>query len=646
VVEFFIQQLVNGLSLGSIYALMAIGFTLIFGVLRLLNMAHGELYTLGAYFAFTGIVLAGLSPIIVLPTAILVLSVIALGIERVAFKPLRNAPHFIPLVSTIAVSTILLEAVRLIYGPYMFGFDSFIPHMMFDLGIARINLEQIFILLLSFALMGAVQIFLVRSKWGRAIRAVSQDTVVGGLLGINVDRVIGITFALGSALGGVAGILIGMYFGTLYPGMGFVALVKAFTAAILGGMGSIPGAVLGGILLGVAESLGSAYLPSGFSDAVPFVMLFLVLLLLPGGLTGTSRTVDVGHQHSIIQMGRGLLDRAFGLLPGASPAIEVLRQRSHWLALISLAIMVAVAPSLDDYTIRILLSIVVYALMALGTNLVLGLSGQLSLAHAAFFAIGCYSSAILTRFLGFDFWSAMAVGVVIACTLGFLVSLVTYRVKGYYLALITLAFAELVRIVISHWSGLTGGMMGIRGIPPIILGPWTLDSPLALLYLATAFCVGGLLVYQAITYSAVGRTLIGVRDDEIAARSNGINAQAYKIFAFTVGAAFPAVGGSILAHYYTAITPELASVHNTIQILVIVVIGGLGSAAGAVFGSAVVNLLPELFRGFGDYRLMVYGLMLFLVIVYQPQGMFSIARRLAGSPHGMFTMRHQLARRT
>lgn len=628
--DFFFQQLINGLSLGSIYALMAIGFTLIFGVLRLLNMAHGEVYMLGAYLAYTGIVLAGLSPLVAVPLAIVALFGIAFGIEKVAFRPLRDAPHFIPLVSTIAVSTILLEAVRLIYGPYMFGFDSFLPWMMIDLGIARVSLEQVFILVLSFALMAAVQLFLVGSKWGRAIRAVSQDTVVGGLLGINVDRIIGLTFALGSCLGGIAGILIAMYFGTIFPDMGFVALVKAFTAAILGGMGSIPAAVLGGILLGIAESLGTAYLPSGFSNAVPYVMLFLVLLFLPGGLIGKHRTVDIGHQHGAGQIGRSLLDRILGLVPSLNQATGVLRRNSHWLALFFVAVLVAAAPSLDDYTLRILFSIVVYAMMALGTNLVLGLSGQLSLAHAAFFAIGAYSSALLTRFAGFDFWSAMAIGVVIACTLGFLVSLVTYRVKGYYLALITLAFAELVKIVISHWNGVTGGMMGVRGIPPIMLGPWMLESPLELFYLATSFCVVGIFVYQAVTYSVIGRTLVALRDDEVAARSTGINVQAYKIFAFTVGAAYPAVGGSILAHYYTAITPDLSAMKETVQVLVIVVIGGLGSAAGAVFGSTVVNVLPELFRQFGDYRLLAYGLILFLVIVYQPQGMFSIARRMAG----------------
>jgi branched-chain amino acid transport system permease protein len=619
--DVLLQQLVNGVALGSVYALIAIGFTLIFGVLRLLNMAHGEIYTLGAYLAYAGVVSLSWSPWVALPLAVLAVFILAIGIEKTAFKPLRDAPHFIPLVSTIAVSTILLELIRIAYGPYMFGFESIVPATSFDFGPLRVNLTQGFLLAVSLSATAAVQVFLKYSKWGKAIRAVSQDLVVGRLLGINVDRVIALTFALGSALGAVAGILIAMYVGAMYPDMGFVALVKAFTAAILGGMGSVPGAVLGGFVLGIVEGLGSAYLPSGFSDALPYAVLFFVLLFLPEGLIRAKAAQDVGGHQAIGHLGTGLMERLLGhWREWANPnAIAVA------LALIT----VVVTPLLGEYAQRILFQIALYAFMALGTNLVLGLAGQLSLAHAAFFAIGAYSSAILTTRVGLEFWSGLAVGAVIAFVAGMAVSLVTFRVRGYYLALVTLAFAEIVRVIISYWIDLTRGMMGIRGIPPITIGPWELSSPLAMFYLALAFCIGGTAVYQAITYSTIGRGLLALRDDELAARSTGLDTQRLKIVAFAVGAVYASCGGSIAAHYYTAITPDLASLHETVAILVILVVGGLGSAAGAVFGSTVVNLLPEIFRGFGDYRLLAYGVILFLMILYQPQGVFSIGRRLA-----------------
>jgi branched-chain amino acid transport system permease protein len=446
---------------------------------------------------------------------------------------------------------------------------------------------------------------------------------VSGLLGVNVNRVIGVTFAIGSVLGALAGILVAMHFGAIYPTMGFVALVKAFTAAILGGMGSVPGAVVGGLVLGIIESIGSAYLPSGFSDAVPYLALFAVLLLRPAGLFQRSTSRDTAA-HDSLQTSVGLLDR---MLPRRDR--QGGRDVSWWITIAGIVAVVVMAPFLGDYALRILVTVVVYAMMALGTNIILGLAGQLSLCHAAFFAIGAYASALLTARYGLNAWFAMAVGVVVACLAGALISLVTFRVRGYYLALVTLAFAELIRITIGHWNGFTGGMMGVRAIPPLKLGLWAIDSPLSFLYLSVAIAVVALAVYDAIAYSMKGRALIAVRDDEMAAAASGLGVQRLKIIAFMLSAAFPAIGGSLMAHYYTAITPDFGTMNETVTVLVIAVIGGLGSAAGAFFGSVVVNLIPELFRNFGEYRLLAYGIILFVTVLYQPGGVFSINRRLA-----------------
>ncbi|MDB5965882.1 MAG: transporter permease protein, partial [Polaromonas sp.] len=589
-------------------------------------MAHGELYMLGAFFAYLGAGILHMPIWAAIPFALVLVFFLAMGIERVALKPLRKAPHFIPLVSTIAVSTILTEGVRLAFGPYNISFDTVISNTGIQFGPLHVSPMQLFILALSLILMTAVQLFLTRSKWGRAIRGTAQDTTVSGLLGINANRVIGVTFAISSVLGAVAGILIAMYFGAIYPSMGFVALIKAFTAAILGGMGSVPGAVLGGFVLGIAESLGSAYLPSGLSDALPYVLLFVALLFLPGGLTG-QKPIDATH-HGAIQTGRSLLERLF---PEKSQG-DANRKRVDYVMMVAIAgtvLLCCAAPFMSDYVLRVLTVISIYAMMALGINFILGLTGQLSLSHAAFFAIGAYSSGLLTTRFEFGFAGAMIVGALISAALGALVSLATFRVRGYYLALVTLAFAEIVRVIIGHWNSVTGGMMGVRGIPAPTFGPWVIDSTLSFFYLSMGVCIVAFVLYDAIAFSVKGRSMMAVRDDELAARASGLPVLKLKIAAFTLSAIFPAVGGSLMAHYYTAITPDMALMSETVSMLVIVVIGGLGSAAGAVFGAAVINLLPEAFRNLGDYRLLVYGAILLVMVLFQSHGVFSIGRRLS-----------------
>ena len=283
----FLQQIINGLTQGSIYSLIAIGFTLIFGVLGLVNFAHGEVYMVGAFLGFFLITGVKLSFLPALLLAMVGSALIGILVELIAFKPLRKAPDVAPMVCTLGLSVVLQNGAMLWWGSDTKALPAdsfeFTLFLFFD---AQLSTAQLLIFGVSIALMILLQAILYRSRIGKAIRATAQNKDAASLMGVNINRVIAVTFALGSSLGGAAGVLIGMYYNAFYPTMGFIAGLKAFTATVFGGLTSIPGAVLGGLILGVVENLTAAYISSGYRDMVAFVILILVLLIKPSGLFG------------------------------------------------------------------------------------------------------------------------------------------------------------------------------------------------------------------------------------------------------------------------------------------------------------------------------------------------------------------------
>lgn len=299
----FLQQLINGLTLGSVYALIALGYTMVYGILELINFAHGEIYMLGAYL---GIIFLGFFTVIgltsySLPLALILtflLSIIfcssyGFTIEKIAYKPLRNAPRLSPLISAIGVSIFLQNYVMLTQGatdkvfPNLFGIAGF------QFLSVRMTYLQLFIILTSIVLMISLRLFVRKTRMGKAMRAVAQDKVMASLMGINIDTVISTTFIIGSGLAAVAGLMVAMYYGLVNYFIGYVAGIKAFTAAVLGGIGSIRGAMFGGILLGLVESLGASYISSEYKDAYAFILLIIILLVKPGGLFGKAELEKV-----------------------------------------------------------------------------------------------------------------------------------------------------------------------------------------------------------------------------------------------------------------------------------------------------------------------------------------------------------------
>ena len=283
----FLDHLINGLSLGSIYAIIALGYTMVYGIAKMLNFAHGDVIMVGAYIAFCGLQYWGLSPVLAILVAMVACTILGITIEGLAYRPLRQAASLAVLITAIGVSYLLQNIALMIWGANPKSFPTtFINGSSIRLGQLNISTATIITILANVVIMIGLTLFTSRTKKGKAMRCVSEDRGAAELMGINVNRTISLTFAIGSALAAIAGILLCSSYPILQPTTGSMPGIKAFTAAVFGGIGSIPGAMLGGILLGVIEIFGKAYISTELGDAIVFAVLIIVLLVKPAGLLG------------------------------------------------------------------------------------------------------------------------------------------------------------------------------------------------------------------------------------------------------------------------------------------------------------------------------------------------------------------------
>ena len=299
--DIFLQQIINGLVQGSIYALVALGYTMVYGIMGLINFAHGEVVMIGTLVTISvagllikvgmPVALAGLAGLI---AAVAVCMALGWGLERIAYRPLRNAPRLAPLITAIGMSIVLQNLAMMIWGRNYLTFPPLLPKVQFEFAGANFTSVQVIIVLVSALTMGGLLLLVYRTKLGMAMRATSQNMAVASLMGVNINRVIAAAFVIGSALGALAGVMVGTYYENAHYQMGFMLGLKAFTAAVLGGIGNLAGAMLGGVLLGIIEALGAGYigdltggfLGSHYQDIFAFVVLIIVLMFKPSGLFG------------------------------------------------------------------------------------------------------------------------------------------------------------------------------------------------------------------------------------------------------------------------------------------------------------------------------------------------------------------------
>lgn len=616
----FLSQLLNGLAVGNVYALIALGFTLVFGVARLINFAQGSLFMLGAYLAFTGVTFLGLPLIVAAILAIAGTTVFGILVERIGVRPLERGPMLAPFLSTLALAIIVDELARVIWGADPRPFPNPFAGPVLHLGNAFVTVIDLIVLIVAVATMIALSLFLSRTWAGRAMRAAAQDLDAAQQVGVNVGKSRQMAFGLAAALGAVAGVLVGMYYTIIFPTMGLPYAIKGFSAALLGGLASVPGAIVGGYVLGVLESLASGYVGQGLRDVVAYGFVLLVLTIRPEGLLGSTQLQALGG-----------VGGASGLLPGTSllstpsgASITSSRRLNPrplvLLAVLALALLLPFVAS--AYVLQVATLAAVYAIVAIGLTIVSGTAGQISLAHAGLFGVGAYTTAILAKSHGWPAEATIVSAAAFTALVAVIAAIPSIRLSGHAVALTSLAIGVIAYLTFLSWIEVTRGPFGITGIPPakfaLGLSVITLDAKFRMAIGVLLFAVW---FATRVLRSPVGRVWRSIREDRLAAEAAGVPVGRYLLMAHGTGGLLAGLAGSAFAYQSSFVSPESFSLNTAILLLTIVILGGIGNVTGALLGAAAMIGAFEALRLSIDYRVVLVSLLLLVALRFRPQGL-------------------------
>lgn len=642
-----LSHIVNGLAIGNVYALLAIGFALVFGVANLINFAQGSLFLVGAYLTYTFGVGGGLPLPVAAVLAVALTTALGVALDRFFLRPLEKGPRIAPLLATLALAVIIDESVHLIWSPDTRPFPSPLADVSWQVGNAFISLVDLLILAVGVSCMVLLTLFLNHTWTGRAVRATAMDPEAALQMGVNVAAMRSLTFGLAGLVGGIGGVLIGLYYQAIWPTLGIPFGIKGFTAALLGGISSIPGAIVGGLLLGVFESLASAYWGSLYRNLIAFVLLLLVLYFRPQGLFGSRGLEALGGGQA-----------AAGVIPStslmASAFAEVkthvldLRGRRAVLVLAAAALLpLGQVFGLGTEWVHIGTLALIFALLAVSLTLVAGTAGQISVGHVALWGVGAYTAALLSLNVSsiqlpfidgsiplpteVTFLLAGLAGAFAGVLSGFFAA----RLSGHVIVMATLAAGLIFHSLFIVAEPVTRGSMGLFGIPPpdflVIRLVALFDEDIQrtaftetahYYWLALVVLAFGLWLAGTLMDSSVGRAWRAVREDRLAAVVSGVPAVRYVLMAFAVSGFLAGLSGAVYAHLVTAIGPSTFYILYSFQILAIVVLGGLGNLTGATVSAVLLIVLTEELRDFGDFRMVTYGVILLAAIMFRPRGLF------------------------
>jgi branched-chain amino acid transport system permease protein len=599
--EVFVAQLLNGLVYGVLLFLIAAGLSLIFGLMNVVSLAHGSFFMLGAYFGLSIFRITGSFwwALVVAP-----IPVIALGVlmELLFLRPLYRRGHLDQVLLTFGFTFVFLDLVQTVWGRTVLRLP--VPDALqgtVQIGLGVFSAYRLCLIGFGFAIALLLWLFLERSRIGAMVRAGVDNAVMAAGLGANIPALFTGIFGLGVALAALGGIAAAPVIG-LYPGMDSEILIPAFIVIVIGGMGSLRGAFVGSLLIGIADTFGKAYFQS-IALFLIYLAMTAVLLIRPQGLFGIKYT-DIAIAPAIATTSR--------------PS-TVQRSTIEFLVLLAL---LALPFLLTDYPRALISEIFIFAIFAMSLDLLLGFTGLMSLGHAAFFGLGAYAVAVLGTQFGVNAWLGVAAGIAVAGCGAALIGFFCVRTGGIPFLMLTLAFSQLVFSVALKWRDVTGGSDGIAiAERPGFLG-YDLSHSLVMYFMALSFFAMTYWGLRRLLNAPLGHAFVGIRENEQRMMAIGYPTRAYKLLSFTIAGAIAGLAGGLYAIFNGFISADAVYWTASGDILIMTMLGGAGTLIGPALGAAIVLLMKNVVSSYSEHWLAIIGITFICCVMFFPGGLW------------------------
>lgn len=599
--SFAFVQFLNGLASASSLFLVASGLSIIFGVTRIVNFAHGSFYMLGAYLAWTLVERLGSGHLGFwggLLLAALIVGAIGAVIEMVLLRRIYRAPELFQLLATFGVVLVIQDLALYAWGPQ----DLLGPRAPFFRGAVEILGQrfpryELLLIAIGPAVLGLLWLLFHRTRWGTLVRAATQDREMVAALGVDQKRLFTSVFFLGSVLAGIGGALqLPRESVNLHMDLSIIADV--FVVVVVGGMGSVPGAYLAALLIAELQAFGILVFPK-ITLVLMFLVMAVVLVIRPYGLLGRAPT------------------QVRGAGPAAEPVIRRTPRELIWVGAAVLAALIVLPPFAGDYAIAVLTEILMFVLFAASLHFLMGPGGMVSFGHAAYFGLGAYAAALAAKHLAAPMVPALIAAPLAAGLCGVVFGWFCVRLSGVYLAMLTLAFAQIGWSISFQWVELTGGDNGVLGVWP----PAWAAGKLAYYYLTLSLCLAGTLALRRIIYAPFGYALRAGRDSGLRAEAIGIDLQRSQWAAFALAALFAGLAGGLFAFFKGSVFPTYLSIPKSVDALLMVLLGGVQTISGPILGAVVFEGLSEQLVRWTGYWRGAMGLIIIGLVLAFPQGL-------------------------